>query len=355
MRHVWDVNLSITRSQDGRSSSQSLLWTSFYGIAVLVGIYIAIYPAFDWHQLLRVLKAPEPINSLIVRYSEWPLRWVLWAFLIFHLTPERAIEKLRTWPTYKNALVYLKFKLAPLLFAIAFLFGGFGIFNHLLFNVRDSFGSFCKHTADAEGPLHSGNDGFGEQRRKRIMVFDSSWTDAHSLCFSTGVFATRGQKYAISVSRTPFEAEWSAEIPWTFWSEPTFMSGQPVSSLPWWKQPVMAVMLPFRRTLDRPWGAFIVRYGPTGTEESFLDREPPALDDDLIDDPNYKAESIPQKKNKYEKEDHEVLGEGWTATRDGEIYVYLNKPVLGIWGMETLVGRYLFPNTGIAHIDIQKR
>lgn len=355
MRRIWDENLSITRPKDESSPSRSYVLALLYWIAILAGAYIAIYPAFDWHQSLEALKAPEPINSLITRYSEWPLRWVLVAFLIFHLVHERVIEKLRTWSVYKAALLGLKLKLAPFLFAVAILFAGFGVLNHLLFNVRDSFGSFCKHNADAKGTLHNGNDGFGESRRIRIAIFDSAWTDERSLCFPTGVFATRGQKYAISVARTPAEQPWSAETPWTFWNEPAFMSGQPVSSLPWWKQPIMAIMLPFRRTLDRPWGAFIVRYGPTGTEESFLDREPPALDDDLIDDPQYKAENIPQKKDKYEKGDGEYLGEGWTATRDGEIYVYLNKPVLGIWGAETLLSKYLFPNMGVAHIDIQKK
>jgi hypothetical protein len=53
--------------------------------------------------------------------------------------------------------------------------------------------------------------------------------------------------------------------------------------------------------------------------------------------------------------DKESLGEGWAATRDGEIYVYLNKPVLGIWGTETWISKWLIPNRGTARIDIDRR
>src|SRR5262249_41367310 len=139
--------------------------------------------------------------------------------------------------------------------------------------------------------------------------------DHTSLCLSTGVFAERSKRYEIGIYRDREK--------WQFWGEPSFLSGQPVYRLEFWKQPLIAMMLPFRRTLDRPWNSVIVRYGPTGTEESFLDRKPPTLNDSLVRAPGHPLEKIP---------DRESLGEEWTARRDGEIYVYLNNPVLGIWG-----------------------
>jgi hypothetical protein len=51
----------------------------------------------------------------------------------------------------------------------------------------------------------------------------------------------------------------------------------------------------------------------------------------------------------------ESLGEEWKASRDGEIYVYLNKPVLGIWGLETWISKNLIPNKGTARIYIERR
>jgi hypothetical protein len=74
--------------------------------------------------------------------------------------------------------------------------------------------------------------------------------------------------------------------------------------------------------------------------------EPPALDDDLVHSQRYEPDKVPA--------DKEVVGEGWTATRDGELYVYLNKPVLGFWGVETWISKYVIPNAGKASIVIRK-
>ena len=285
----------------------------------------------------------EPWNGLVETYSQQPFRFVLWVFLIVHFIPERAIQWLRTRPLYQRILSYLKLNLLPLGFAMLILYGAFAISNHLLFNVRDSFGAFCKHHANENGPLNAGNPGFDCMNGKcsKTLVFDSSLTDDKSLCLATGVFAERGEKYAIDVNRDPKTEKWS------FWDEPSFMSGQPISRLEWWKQPLLVMMFPFRRTLDRPWSSFIVRYGPTGTEESLLDRDPPALDDALVNPHKYKAEDVP--------EDGEWIGEEWRARRDGEIYVYLNKPVLGIWGLETWISRHLIGNKGTARVTIERR
>jgi hypothetical protein len=296
------------------------------------------------YSFLNLLKPREPWNSLVGRYSEQPIRFLLWAFLITYFLPERTIEWLRTRDLYKRSLFFLKYTLAPLGFAILILYGAFAISNHMLFNIRDSFGSFCKHSTNEKGPLNAGNPGFDCKNgkcSKTIDVFDSSATDHKSLCLATGVFAERGKKYAIGIHRYPEKEEWQ------FWNEPSFLSGQPIARLEWWKQPLMMMLFPFRRTFDRPWSSFIVRYGPTGTEESFLDRDPSALDDDLVDAPGYKPEDVPK--------DKEMLGEEWKASRDGEIYVYLNKPVLGIWGLETWISKYLIPNKGTARIEIESQ
>jgi hypothetical protein len=339
MRRIWNDNLPLVpRPPVAASASKALnvMWWTF--LAFLV--YVAIYPLFETSQLLQWLRLSDPWDSLLRTYSEQPIRFVIWAFLVFHFIPEQTIEWLRTLPIYQNVLTSLKFRWAPFFFAVAILYGAFASLSHLLFNVRDSFGSFCSHNTNENGPLNHGNDGFGNAGLISIPVYDSSLTDSRSLCFATGAFAKRGQKYAIGVRREPPTEKWS------FWNEESFLSGQPVSHLAWWKQIAMVALFPFRRTLDRPWGATIVRYGPTGSEESFLDREPPALDDDLVHAQRYAPDQVPA--------DKEVVGESWTATRDGEIYVYLNKPVLGLWGLETWISEHIIPNTGKAAIVIRK-
>jgi uncharacterized protein (DUF2235 family) len=336
MRRIWDAHASNGRTSEGPSSS-GIVWRGAWWIFLALMAYVALYP------ILGFARLPEPLNSLVDTYTERPIRFVLCAFLIINLMPEGAIQPLRTSALYRQSLSFIKYQLAPLFFALLIIYGAFALSNHVLFNLRDSFGSFCERSVNEKGPLNARNTGFecvAGICMKTINVFDASRNDAPSLCLPTGVFAERGKRYAIGVYRDPPGTKWE------FWGEPAFMSGQPISRLEWWKQPIMAMLFPLRRTWDRPWGSFIVRYGPTGTEESFLDREPPPLDDDLVNPPGFKGEDVP--------EDREVLGEAWTARRDGEIYVYLNKPVLGIWGAETWISRLIRTN-GTARINIERR
>ncbi len=85
---------------------------------------------------------------------------------------------------------------------------------------------------------------------------------------------------------------------------------------------------PLRRSFDRPWGSVIARFGPTGNEESFMDpapvRNPP-----------------------------ESLGEVMTPKKDGQLFFYLNLPVIGIWGLEPVVANWL-SNEGEAHITVRR-
>ena len=66
---------------------------------------------------------------------------------------------------------------------------------------------------------------------------------------------------------------------------------------------LLAVAYPLKRTLDRPFGRVIIRYGETGNEENFIDSEPT----------------------------NGRLDEKFRATRDGQMFVYLNQPVSGVF------------------------
>jgi hypothetical protein len=339
MRRIWDAHLS-SGLQSLSHAQSSVKWTTTWSVFIASLAYVAIYPVFDELSFFKFLKLPDSWNSLIDMYSQQPIRFAFACFLIAHFIPEPTIQWLRTRTLYTRSLFYLKNTLAPLGFAILILYGAFGIGNHLLFNIRDSFGSFCKHNTNDKGPLNAENPGFDCQNGKcsKAIEFDSSLTDGKSLCLATGTFAERGERYAIDIYRD--------QQKWEFWNESSAMSGQPIWRAKWWKQPLLAMMFPLRRVLDRPWSLFIVRYGYTGTEESFLDPKAPALEDNL-NTRGYNSEGVP--------ENDEQLGEEWRASRDGEIYLYLNKPVLGIWGMETWISKYIIPTKGTAHITIQKK
>lgn len=349
MRRIWNARIERRKQPeiaDTATRFSRVAWAAF--ITLLT--FLAVYPLLPLHDFAKTRdwgddfrQGANLFNNIINAYTERPLRWVIWAFLIFHFFPDRAIEVMRTSKPYIKTLRFLKYHAAPAVLAIFIVYFAVAFSSHFLFDLRDSFGAFCKHNTDERGPLNAGNNGFrylDGKFRKRDIPLDISKTDDASLCVPTKVFAVRGQKYAISVVRDP------ADRKWKFWNTDSFMSGQPIYKQDWWKQPVLALMFPLRRTWNRPWNSVIVRYGPTGHEESFLDREPPALDDELVDEPDYKAEEVPG--------DEEVLSEGWTAKRDGEIYLYVNKPVIGIWGLENLLGK-VFSSEGKAKVSIERR
>lgn len=121
------------------------------------------------------------------------------------------------------------------------------------------------------------------------------------------------------------------------------MGGQPVSRLPWHKATAMIALYPLRRTLDRGWYSAILRVGSTGSEEDFLDHNPPAQSDAMLLD--RRPEAIPKE---------EKLGEVFTPKRDGELYVYVNKPVLGWPGYELALSDWI-GGTGSARITVTKR
>jgi hypothetical protein len=83
---------------------------------------------------------------------------------------------------------------------------------------------------------------------------------------------------------------------------------------------------PLRRTFDRPFGRVIIRYGETGNEENFVDPDPDV-------DPREVTH----------------LEEKFKPTRDGELFVYLNKPVSGFWP-----GLFNDVNKGTARVRVYR-
>jgi hypothetical protein len=78
------------------------------------------------------------------------------------------------------------------------------------------------------------------------------------------------------------------------------------SAVAWLRTAALAIAYPIKRSFDRPFGRVIIRYGETGNEENFID-------------PGAEQQTADQ------------LEETFRPTRDGELFVYLNKPVSGFW------------------------
>jgi hypothetical protein len=148
--------------------------------------------------------------------------------------------------------------------------------------------------------------------------------DTRRLCTSTKVKVSTNGRYHFEIS---------AKDDWSFLGAKSGVGGAllPKKNETWgeagerWARTAMlAVGYPIKRTFDRPFGRVILRFGETGNEENFID---PSEDDLLA--------------NKLE--------ETVKATREGEMYVYLNKPVSGFWP-----GLFNDVNSGTAKIRVYR-
>jgi hypothetical protein len=289
-------------------------------VLALVLVCLALYPAAD--QLAGGFTSGNIVAALAV-YAAPPMCWVIGLLLFACFLPASWVRTLRQSSIYQGILWFFKRKLAPLLSAIGILLLVVEFGYHIGFNVYDGFGNVCTETED-----HS------VLKDSTTILFDAGLYDIDpqsSRCVSSGVFVSAHSRYRISVIRGPGQ--------WSFFNEPSYMGGQPISHLPWYKELTMAALYPLRRTLDRPWGAFILRTGGEGNEEDFIDRNPPPESDDVRPSRAYTA--IPGDGK------GENLGEVFTAKRDGELFMYLNKPIIR-W-VANLIG-----NTGTATVKVEK-
>jgi hypothetical protein len=319
MRQLWNEYLGLPNPGGAVATGWSIgLGNVKWFVIVTLLIYIALYRWLN----TTVLGLPGYYDFQLLRLTEQPIRFMIFVFLFVYLVPLCLIRAVRTLPAYQNVLWSIKYWLAPGIFAFLILYCAVAFGSHYLFNIRDDFGAFCpdrKLDPNIYGLARCRNenlarcDGRGTMAcpaacEEPVRTFDLSSTNrgADRLCSGTGIALEVGGDYLIKVERSPRDAAW------TFWREPSHTWGTPVSELSWWEGAVMTALYPFRRTFDRPWGSIILRYGSTGAEEDFLDPDP-----------------------KPDPKDQEMLTETLKPKRDGELFVYLNEPVIGIWGAET--------------------
>ncbi len=290
-------------------------------ILTILLVCLALYPILDnW---VGGFTSGNVLVGLAV-YTSPPVCYIIGLLLIAGFLPASWVRGLRQSPIYQGIHWLFKRKLAPLFSAFGISLLAFGIVYHVFFNIADSFGAICTETVDEAHSALKSNASIS-------IPFDTGSGVAHlpsDRCVSTGVYVKAYARYRVSVVRDPEQ--------WSFFGEPSYMGGQPVSRLPWYKELTMAALYPLRRTLDRPWGAFVLRIGGKGSEEDFLDRNPPEESDNIRAGSDYY--SIPAK---------ETLGEVLTPKREGELFMYLNKPTirwLGNW-----IG-----NTGKATVKIEE-
>jgi len=280
-------------------------------------------------------KAPETVQIFIDSITHPYFRFFAITILITMLLKDSTIAWFRLKDGYKQAISTIKLKIAPGIFAFLFLYGGVALASHYIFNVRDSFGDFCKPDPKANaldlcsaaevGLCTQAADGTLPDTCTKLCAVRTEF-DTRNVCTSTKVKVFASQNYAFEISK---------KDEWSFLGASSGPGGMPLSEF-WhhkdagWRGSAVALAqmaalgaaYPIKRTFDRPFGRVITRYGETGNTENFIDTR---------DDPRTV----------------EYLRETFKPTNDGELYVYLNKPVSGFWA-----GLFRDVNTGTAKVRV---
>jgi uncharacterized protein (DUF2235 family) len=312
MRSAWRMSLGKVDVYTGISKASTGIGVVRIAIHTLL-LAIALYPVPGWfgHDVPRL---GDPAQILIDRITQCYFRLFAVAILITMLLGDKAIARLRLKDGYKQTISNIKLWIAPAFFALVF--GGIQLASHYIFNIRDSFGAFCKpdpsarqivETCKADDLAKCTKDANSCTAACRGVETEF---DTRNFCSSTQVKVER---------HVPYQFEISRKDNWSFLGATSGPGGMPVSWLlprkddSWLDSAIglaratfLSLAYPIKRSFDRPFGRVILRYGETGNEENFVDSD---------EDPR--------------RVDH--LQEHFKPTRDGELYVYLNKPVSGFW------------------------
>ncbi len=292
------------------------------------GLFSEITSVLD--QSLKILcSSAAPIIAMLLLF-------------VFALSSE-SIYSIISNPGYKDAIRYLKLKLAPLLFAIAFVYLGLSLANHYLFNIRDASGKFCIVTPPKERkdtPICTGTNipmcvGALEKKNASMLgCFETCreevfFVDTRDLCTPSKILLAENKKYKVTVSKaTAAEIEQNnldkGGVEWTFMGRASSVRGIPLSEASFWRVLTDLVLTPLKRSLDRPFGRLILRFGPKGNEEDFIDPDVGSREQTLT----------------------EIIKPGL----ESELFVYVNKPVSGI--RPNAVFRDW--NAGIAKVSVKR-
>lgn len=177
--------------------------------------------------------------------------------------------------------------------------------SHVSFNFFDAAGRVCVEASNEKELLKLAPGKYAE------VVFDPS-----NLCQSTKVLLERNGRYHIQFDSTASFRDGSIEASKGFSSS---------DLKDWSRRAMMTLAAPLRREWFRPWFRVVARFGGSGGEEAFLD---PDLND------------------------VHIVNEVVRATRDGELFLFVNDAVIGIPG---LFGVFYHNNSGSAKVKILRR
>ena len=348
MRANWKTSLNaLPHTPSARGTLSPYQFSKLQKAVFTILLVIVAYPLISQFAPGLTNLLWTPLRRLLERIADGLTWFLVVATLIALLLPTTWVAGFRTNPGYKRTIQSLKRTWFPALFAIMLPLIGLGLISHYVFSFRDSFGSVCTNSAIGGKPIGVANGGLAictaanradcpriaidgtrppacqsSRCTGKVFAFDTQ-----SICTASGIYLEKNARYHIAVKQ---------DGPWTFARTPSTTRGMPLSAFEpppnsdtmtvirsYAIKALMAAMLPLKRTYDRPWGHVIVRYGSTGNEESFLDPG--------------------------EERGTDQREEIFQPKRDGELFVYLNQPVLGVWP-----GALTFLNTGKATVTVTR-
>ena len=218
--------------------------------------------------------------------------------------PANFIYKLRTHPAYVAFHEGLKYRWAPLFFAVLLVYLGASLASHLLFNVQDVAGLTCVESSETRKLEEKG-------ATSGPIRFNTS-----DFCKATGIKAERGARYLVEIKPAEPWSDDGIRVPLGGFS--------PANPPSWYQRIKLAAFVPMRRETTQDWFHVVLRFGRVGGEETFIVPDP---DDDLIQSPI-------------------------RATRDGELFIFVNDAVIGIPGLYDFFYRN---NAGSAELVVTRR
>ena len=338
MRLAWRHSLGKFDVHTGTSKASTEdgpFQIAIYGFLVLIALY-PLPATFGY----PIPKVGNSFQILIDRLTQPYFQFFAIAIPITMLLPASTIAWFRLKDGYRQTISNIKLWIAPALFAVVFLFGGIELASHYIFNIGDSFGAFCKpdpaarelevcrqkelidckaampaifqpparrHAAawrrNSTRAIYAPRPG-SSSRNAQLQIRDPQ---EGRLVLPRGGLRSRRNAVGLVHAR---RKGWFAGHHHQHWA------ARRCSPLP----------IRSGARSDRPFGRVIIRYGQTGNEENFIDPDPDA-------DPKEVTH----------------LEEKFRPTRDGELYVYLNKPVSGFWP-----GLFNGVNKGTAKIRVYR-
>jgi uncharacterized protein (DUF2235 family) len=209
--------------------------------------------------------------------------------------PRGGVYALRTNPVYQWVLWALKRHVVPLASVLVMLYGAITLTSHLLFNIEDAAGLYCKESSGARDVPW-----LGEIRAETPFR-------AGDFCWASGIRLEEGRRYQVTITLT--SPVWKDASPLDRAGYETDLAGTEVSEVPGFKKRVYLFLgVPLRRVFLRPWFRIIGRVGAVGTDEYFMDPDKPVSGG---------------------QDEARQISPAFRVRRSGELFLYVNDAAIG--------------------------